>query len=86
VAHLRFRLRLDGRLSLQLHGPTGTDYDLRLVSGPNHARTGRGRDDGSHDRLAYAEACRSHPTATVLVAVLRNHGAGPFRLQLGYAG
>lgn len=83
---VHFGLRLDGRLALRLHGPAQSDYDLALRSGPNHDVTGRGRDDGSHDVIRYAEACRVGPVARVAVTVHRRHGRGPFRLALTYAG
>lgn len=83
---VHFALHLDGRLGLRLAGPRHTDYDLRLRSGPNHAATGQGRNDGSRDHITYAEACRAAPVARVAVTVIRRHGHGPFRLHLRSAG
>lgn len=80
---VRFRLRLDGRLRLRLRGPRGSDYDLRLRSGPNHDLT---HGPGSRDHIGYAAACRTKPSMPVAVTVIRRHGAGPYRLRLSYAG
>jgi hypothetical protein len=57
-----------------------------LRSGPNHATTGAGRNDGSADHISYAEACRAARVAHVRVTVIRRRGHGPFRLHLRYAG
>jgi hypothetical protein len=83
---VHFALHLDGDLHLKLAGPRHSDYDLVLRSGPNHAATGAGRDDGSADHISYAEACRAARVAHVRVTVIRRRGHGPFRLHLRYAG
>jgi hypothetical protein len=80
---VHFDLRLDGRLSVRLSGPSKANYDLRLRSGPNAARTHRA---GSQDHIDYLAACRATPVAHVAVTVIRRSGRGRFRLRVRYAG
>lgn len=83
--HFKFRLTLDGALSVALHGPSGTNFDLALVSrGKVEKRTTAA---GSSDTISYPNgACRETPTETVTLSVSRKKGNGAFSVKVSYAG
>jgi hypothetical protein len=77
-------LRLDGGLSVRLHGPAGTDFDIGLSSlGVDRGGTSR---RGSTDVFSTRYACREVHSENVLVKVLRRSGHGPFTATVTYAG
>jgi hypothetical protein len=84
VRRFAFTLHLDGALSVALHGPDGTNYDLALSS-LGHS-DGRTSSPGSSDRYSKPAACRERPAETVTLAVLRRSGSGPFTVTVRYAG
>jgi hypothetical protein len=80
----RFKLRLDGQLSLRLLGPSGTNFDLAVAS--DGVDQGSTDDAGSRDVLSYDVACRERSTETVTATVRRVRGRGRFTLIARYAG
>jgi hypothetical protein len=82
--HFTISLDLDGALSIALHAPEGTQYDLALqASEGEHASTSA---PGSDDRLAFEAACRTTAQEQVRLTVRRRSGAGPFTVRVRYAG
>lgn len=79
-----FMLNLDGTLRVNLYGPRGANYNLRLAS--NGRDEGGTHAAGSRDSIGYPAACREHQTEHVVVTVKRVTGAGPFKLRVSYAG
>jgi hypothetical protein len=87
-AHQRFRVplrsTLDGTVDLQLRGPRGANFDLRVYDGGR--LIGRTRVGGSRDHLRLL-ACRENiPVATAVIHVVRRAGAGRFTLTVLYPG
>jgi hypothetical protein len=80
----RFRLTLDGAMSIRLRGPSRARYDLRVVSlGKTQGRT---RGNAARDRLSWRAACRQRRNESITVWVTRRSGAGAFTLDVTYAG
>jgi hypothetical protein len=79
-----FPLRLDGRLTARLRGPSSANYDLRLISNGEVQRRSRSR--GSRDRVKFSAACRTSDVEHVTVEVVRRSGSGPYRASVSYPG
>jgi hypothetical protein len=79
-----FPLTLDGALNVRLHGPSRARYDLRVSSlGQSRGETA---GHAARDSLSWKAACRQRRTETVTVTVLRRTSAGPFSVDVTYAG
>jgi hypothetical protein len=79
-----FPLTLDGALKVKLHGPSRARYDI-AVSTLGQTR-GHTTGHAARDSLAWSAACREVRDEQVTVTVSRRTGAGPFKLDVTYAG
>jgi hypothetical protein len=78
-------ITLDGAFTLQLDGPSRTNYDIVVKSGGKVVdRTTR---RGSRDRIHYRIACRDRRTENLKLTVVRRSGEpAPYTLTARYAG
>jgi hypothetical protein len=67
---------LDGRLLVQLDGPTGADFDLILLAGNKHRVLRRAVGPGAEEKLRYT-VCGKR---VVRILVRRTSGSGPFEV------
>jgi|tagenome__1003787_1003787.scaffolds.fasta_scaffold20944517_2 hypothetical protein len=76
---------LDGAFTLQLAGPSQTDYDLIVRSAGK--LVDRTTGPGSADRIDYRIACRDRRTETLRITVIKRSGpSAPYTLSATYAG
>jgi hypothetical protein len=83
VRRFTFPLTLDGALKVRLHRPSGARYDIAVSALGRTRGSTRGKSTSS---LAWSAACRQQRDEPITVTVSRRSGAGPFALDLTYAG
>jgi hypothetical protein len=82
---VRFRMTLDGSLSVALSGPKTANFDIGLIA--DGREQGTSRAPGSRDALSFKVACRTKTTGgQVTVRVRRRSGRGPFTVTAKYPG
>jgi hypothetical protein len=77
----RFRMRLDGNVTLRIKGPKGATYAVQAET-DSFASGGRLRSG----KMLAIEWCRRNPVERVKVTVKRRSGAGPFALSVRWPG